>query len=472
MFFITHKFGYCRLISVLVCLAAMRIHFISIGGAVMHNLALALSAEGHQISGSDDRFEEPSRGRLEKAGLLPEKTGWFPDELSPSIDLVILGMHAKTDNPELQRAQELGLTIQSFPEYVAQRSVGKLRLVVAGSHGKTTITAMVMHVLRFHKRQFDYLVGSGVKGFDVMVRLTDDAPVVVIEGDEYLSSCLDLRPKFLHYSPQALVISGIAWDHANVFPTPERYKEAFHDLLASLHPGARVGYAEGDNELEALCNPFKETLHVRAYKPAEYVVEDGYGFLKTSLGKIPLLVFGQHNVENIAAARFLTAEAGIPKEDFYQAIASFPGADRRLERVRHEGNCFVYRDFAHAPSKVRASVRAVREQHPKLFLTAILELHTFSSLRGDFLPQYRDALKLADRAVVFYQPGLAEERGLQAPSEMEIRTFFGREDLVVRTSSHEVVEESHEGQRKGVVLLMSSATFGGVSAEALWPKND
>ncbi|MFM8493013.1 MAG: UDP-N-acetylmuramate--L-alanine ligase [Bacteroidota bacterium] len=449
----------------------MRIHFISIGGAVMHNLALALAAEGHQISGSDDRFEEPSRSRLEKAGLLPHETGWFPDQLSGSIDLVILGMHAKSDNPELKRAQDLGLNIQSFPEYVSQRSAGKLRLVVAGSHGKTTITAMVMHVLRFHKRPFDYLVGSGVKGFDVMVRLTDDAPVMVIEGDEYLSSCLDARPKFLHYAPQALVISGIAWDHANVFPTPERYREAFHALLASLHPGARVGYPEGDSALEALCLPFSQTLQVRAYKPAEYVVEDGYGFLKTSLGKIPLLVFGRHNVENIAAARFLTAEAGIPKEDFYQAIASFPGADRRLERVGHRVGCFVYRDFAHAPSKVMASVRAVREQHPDSYFTAVLELHTFSSLRSDFLPQYRDTMNQADRAVVFYQPALAAERGLQAPTESDLRTFFGREDLEVRTTNSEILEDAHKAQQNGVLLLMSSATFGGLSTENLLLNN-
>jgi UDP-N-acetylmuramate: L-alanyl-gamma-D-glutamyl-meso-diaminopimelate ligase len=445
----------------------MRIHFISIGGAVMHNLALALASEGHQISGSDDRFDEPSRSRLEKANLLPKEDGWFPDLLSGDIDLVILGMHAKSDNSELRRAQELGLIIQSFPQYIAQRAFGKLRLVVAGSHGKTTITAMVMHVLRFHNREFDYLVGSGVKGFDVMVRLTADAPIMVIEGDEYLSSCLDPRPKFLHYSPQALVISGIAWDHANVFPSPKHYKDAFHALLASLQPGARVGYPEGDSELEALCQSFNESLLVRAYKPAEYVVEEGFGFLKTSLGKIPLCIFGRHNVENIAAARFLTAEAGIPKEDFYQAIASFPGADRRLERIGFTKNCVVYRDFAHAPSKVRASVGAVREQHPDLFVTAILELHTFSSLRSDFLPQYRDTLKQADRAVVFFQPGLAAERGLAAPSEAELRAFFGRPDLVVRTTPGDIITASHEAQGKGVLLLMSSATFGGLSNESL-----
>ncbi|MBM3918376.1 MAG: peptidoglycan synthetase [Sphingomonadales bacterium] len=462
-----HKFGYCTLIWRLDHLVDMRIHLISIGGAVMHNLALALAAEGHLVSGSDDRFEEPSGSRLKKAGLLPEQTGWFPGQLSGEIDLVILGMHAKADNPELIRAQELGLKILSFPEYVAQRTAGKLRLVVAGSHGKTTITAMVMHVLRFHKRQFDYLVGSGVKGFDVMVRLTDNAPVVVIEGDEYLSSCLDLRPKFLHYAPQVLVISGIAWDHANVFSTPELYREAFRTLLLTLSPGARVGYPEGDTELEALCTPFSDTLAVRSYKPAEYVVEDGYGFLKTSLGKIPLLVFGRHNVENIAAARFLTAEAGIPKEDFYQAVASFPGADRRLERVGHHKDHAVYRDFAHAPSKVRASVRAVREQHPELFLTAILELHTFSSLRRDFLPQYRDSMNLADRAVVFYQPALASERGLQVPDVTELRKFFGRSDLEVRTEPGAIVEESHKAQRNGVLLLMSSATFGGLSTDTL-----
>jgi len=436
----------------------------------MHNLALTLQAEGHQVTGSDDRFEEPSRSRLEKAGLLPENTGWFAERVTKDIELVILGMHARADNPELVQAMELGLHIQSFPEYVAKRTAGKLRLVVAGSHGKTTITAMVMHVLRFHKRSFDYLVGSGVKGFDVMVRLSEDAPVVVIEGDEYLSSCLDPRPKFLHYSPQALVISGIAWDHANVFPTPAEYRHAFHELLAGLQAGARVGYPEGDVELASLCAEFQDRLAVRSYKPAAYVVEEGYGFLKTSLGKIPLLVFGRHNVENIAAARFLTAEAGIPKEDFYQAIASFPGADRRLERMGSSRTNPVYRDFAHAPSKVRASVGAVREQHPDLFFTAILELHTFSSLRSDFLPQYAGSMKLADRAVVFFQPQLALDRNLPIPETDELRRFFDRADLEVMTDPAAVSAVSKEAQNKGVLLLMSSATFGGLAPDDLFVK--
>ncbi|MFN3528464.1 MAG: UDP-N-acetylmuramate--L-alanine ligase [Bacteroidia bacterium] len=438
----------------------MNIHLIAIGGAVMHNLALELQAQGHRVSGSDDILQEPSRARLSAAGLLPDAAGWFPEKIHSGLDAVILGMHARSDNPELLHAQQLGLKVYSFPEFVYQHAQDKKRLVVAGSHGKTTITAMVMHVLKFHKRDFDYLVGSQLAGFERMVRLSDSAPVMVIEGDEYLTSPLDLRPKFLHYQPQVALISGVAWDHINVFPTYEAYLNQFRQLCEQMLPGAVLGYYEGDEELAKLVQPFADKLQLKAYRAADYVLEDGYLFLKTSLGKIPLQVFGKHNIENIAAARLLTAEAGISKEDFYQAIASFPGTARRLERIFDKEGYTVFRDFAHAPSKVKATVAAVREMFPDRSLTAILELHTFSSLKRDFLPQYHHSLAGADHALVYYDPEVVHSKRLEAFEPEEVLRAFAKPNLQVFTDKQAFHAALHHLPKHGVQLLMSSGTFG------------
>jgi UDP-N-acetylmuramate: L-alanyl-gamma-D-glutamyl-meso-diaminopimelate ligase len=364
-----------------------KIHLIAIGGAVMHNLALDLQAAGYQVSGSDDRIDEPARGRLATAGLLPEPMGWDASRITPDLDTVVLGMHAKADNPELQRALELGIRVCSFPELVGEMTAHQQRLVVAGSHGKTTVTSMVMHALRFHGINFDYLVGSAMPGYERMVQLGTKAAAVVLEGDEYLSSALDPRPKMSHYNPHATVITGIAWDHINVFPTRESYENVFADYIRSLESGAVLIYFEEDPILARLVQENGRGLELKPYKAAPYVVEDGYTFLKTSLGKIPLQVFGRHNMHNIAAARQLTAVAGLEKVDFYQAIASFPGSSRRLERMHTGSGGIVVRDFAHSPSKVHASVGAVNEQFGSDF-TAVLELHSFSSLNPDYIPEY------------------------------------------------------------------------------------
>jgi UDP-N-acetylmuramate: L-alanyl-gamma-D-glutamyl-meso-diaminopimelate ligase len=439
----------------------MKIHLIAIGGAVMHNLALELQAQGHEVSGSDDILQEPSRSRLEAAGMLPAQTGWFPEKIHAGLEAIILGMHARADNPELRRAQELGLAIYSFPEFVYRHAALKKRLVVAGSHGKTTITAMVMHVLKFHKCDFDYLVGSQLAGFERMVRLSEKAPVMVIEGDEYLSSPLDPRPKFLHYQPQAAVISGVAWDHINVFPTYEQYLQQFRLLCESMLPGAVLGYFEGDADLCTLVAPYAEKLKLKPYKAADYVLEDGYVFLKTSLGKIPLQVFGRHNIENIAAARLLTAEAGISKEDFYQAIASFPGTARRLECILRSEERIIYRDFAHAPSKVMATVKAVREMFPNKRLTAVLELHTFSSLNKDFLTHYAHSLQGANRAVVYYSPEVAASKRLEPFTPEEVRAGFAQADLEVVNQKAELHELLDDLKNEELLLLMSSGTLDG-----------
>lgn len=445
----------------------MNIHLIAIGGAVMHNLALELAAQGHAVTGSDDILQEPSRSRLEVAGLLPAETGWFPQKIHPGLQAVILGMHARADNPELLQAQALGLAVYSFPQYVYEHAKNKKRLVVAGSHGKTTITAMVMHVLRFHKKDFDYLVGSQLAGFERMVRLTDAAPVMVIEGDEYLTSPLDLRPKFLHYMPHAAVISGVAWDHINVFPTYESYLSQFRQLADSMLPGATLGFYDGDADLVDLVAPFAEKLQLKPYHAADYVLEDGYIFLKTSLGKIPLQIFGKHNIENIAAARLLTEEAGIKKEDFYQAIASFPGTARRLECIHRGKEYVIFRDFAHAPSKVAATVKAVKEMFPDKKIIAVLELHTFSSLKREFMSHYAGSMDGVDRAVVYYSPEVVASKKLDAFPPAEVVSGFARTDLEVITQKAELHSLLSTLPKTGILLLMSSGTFDGFDLQRL-----
>jgi len=406
------------------------IHLIAIGGAVMHNLALDLQVAGYRVTGSDDRIDEPARGRLDVAGLLPDRLGWDQARITEDLSLVVLGMHARADNPELLKALELGLTIHSFPELVGELAAKQQRLVVAGSHGKTTITSMVMHVLRFHRRPFDYLVGSAMPGYERMVQLGTAAPTVVLEGDEYLSSPLDPRPKMMHYQPHGTVITGIAWDHINVFPSKASYEKVFADYIAALQPGSSLIYFEEDSLLASLAQELGGHLDLRPYKAAPYVVEDGYTFLKTSLGKIPLQVFGEHNIHNIAAARQLTAMAGIEKVDFYQAIASFPGAARRLERLTTGSGKTVIRDFAHSPSKVAASVQAVQKQFGSDF-TAVLELHSFSSLNPEFIPEYKGSMDAPAVAAVYVSGEEAHRKQGQGLDADFLVKAIGRKDLKV-----------------------------------------
>ncbi len=447
----------------------VKVHLIAIGGAVMHNLALDLHARGFELTGSDDQIFEPSKSRLEAAGLLPATMGWFPEKLDARPDIVILGMHARADNPELLRALELGLKVMSFPEFVYEQARDKKRLVVAGSHGKTTITAMVMHVLRFHKLNFDYLVGSQLEGFDRMVKLSQDAPVIVLEGDEYLASPLDPRPKFLHYHAHATVISGIAWDHINVFPTYENYVAQFEALIDSLPDQGVLGYFDGDPDLVEIAEKRGQRLTRKPYHAADYVIEDGYTFLKTSLGKIPIQVFGKHNIANIAAARILTEQAGISKEDFYTAIASFKGTARRLEAWSSKEGYVVYRDFAHAPSKVAATVAAVNEKHGNERLIACLELHTFSSLNKEFLPHYKGSMNGPKHALVYYNPDTIAQKRLESISPEEVVRAFERNDLEVFTDSEALLARLTElAKAPGCFLLMSSGNYNNLALKELF----
>lgn len=448
-----------------------RIHFVAIAGSVMHNLAIALKHAGHQVTGSDDEIYEPARTELLRHGILPEKEGWFPEKVTAEIDAVILGMHAAKDNPELLRAQELGVTIHSFPDYIYERSRDKQRVVIAGSHGKTTITAMIIHVLNACGRKFDYVIGAKVKGIDRTVCLSD-APVIVIEGDEYLSSALDPTPKFLRYQHHIGLISGISWDHANVFPTEEEYVRQF-DLFADQTPkGGILIYCEQDSL--ALMIGKKERTDVTAisYKSHAHTSDQkGHFALTFNREKYPVRFFGSHNFQNVNGAKEVLKRIGITNEEFYRAIGTFEGAAGRLEKIGENESVTVFKDFAHAPSKVSATVKAVKEIHPSRDLVACVELHTYSSLNKKFLPRYRDTLKQAQTAVVYYNPGKIQARKLEPLSSAEIRSAFSTPDLKVFDDATQMEQFllSQNWKNKNL-LMMSSGNFGGISLKDLSQK--
>ncbi|MCB2207861.1 MAG: peptidoglycan synthetase [Bacteroidetes bacterium] len=447
----------------------MKIHLIAIGGSAMHNLAIALKKNGHFVTGSDDEIFEPSKSRLKSYALLPEKFGWFPDKINDSIDIIILGMHARIDNPELLRAQELGLKIYSYPEYLYEHSKNKKRVVIGGSHGKTTITAMIMHVMKHCGLDFDYLVGSKIENFEVMVRLSDQAPIMVFEGDEYLSSPIDRRPKFHWYHPHIALISGIAWDHINVFPTIEKYNEQFSKFIQLIEKDGILIYSKEDKVLEELVRKSKrDDLEIIPYQVSDYLIEEGISYLKYKGAKIPLKVFGRHNMMNINGARWVCMSVGIDEDDFYKAISTFEGTSNRLELIE-KNDCFIlYKDFAHAPSKVKATINAVKEQYTERELIACLELHTFSSLNKTFLAQYEGSFKMADKGCVYYNPHTVEMKKLERISPNDIKKAFGRADLEVFTNSDEMIEWlKNTSVSKNVFLMMSSGNFNGINFKQL-----
>lgn len=445
-----------------------KIHFISIGGSVMHNLAIELHRKGYTITGSDDEIYEPSRGRLANFNLLPPVMGWFPEKITAELDAVILGMHARADNPELKAAQELGIKVYSYPEYIFERSQDKQRVVIAGSHGKTTITSMILHVLQANNRVFNYLVGAQIEGFDYMVKLADEAPLVVIEGDEYFTSPLDRTPKFMHYQPHIALISGIAWDHYNVFPTWEAYVKQFELLADSIPKAGTIIYDESDDMLNVIGQKERPDVVNMPYLAHPYRVDAGGTVLLTPDGEVPVLVFGEHNMKNISGAKVVCEKLGITDEQFYAAIPSFKGAAKRLELLGSNDTVSIYRDFAHAPSKVEATTAAVKEQFPDRELIACAELHTFSSLNKVFLKQYRRKLNTADVAVVYYNPLTLEHKRMEPISEEDIRTAFKREDLNIFTSAEDLEAFLKQQNWKNAnLLLMSSGTFGELNTEKL-----
>ncbi len=442
----------------------MRTHFIAIGGSAMHNLALALYNKGYQVTGSDDAIFEPSKSRLEKKGLLPMELGWFPEKITPQINAVILGMHAKADNPELLKAQQLNLKIYSYPEFLYEQSKNKTRVVIGGSHGKTTITSMILHVMHFHNIEVDYMVGAQLEGFETMVHLTEENDFMVLEGDEYLSSPIDRRPKFHLYNPNIALISGIAWDHINVFPTYENYVEQFEIFIQKITNGGILVYNEADAEVKRVAEAATNPIRKLPYTTPDYTVENGKTLLATPEGAMPIEVFGAHNLNNLAGAKWICQNMGVDEADFYEAIASFKGASKRLEKIAESGNKVAYKDFAHSPSKVSATTQAVKEQYPNRKLIACLELHTYSSLNPEFLKEYEGALDKADVAVVFYSPDALKIKKLDDISSEQIAQSFKRDDLIIYTNPSDFKEYLFNLELdNSSLLLMSSGNYGGLN---------
>ena len=441
----------------------MSIHFIAIGGSAMHNLAIALHQKGYQVSGSDDTIHDPSKSRLKKYGLLPEKFGWFPEKISSNLDVIILGMHAKNDNPELLKAQELGLKIYSYPEFLYEQSKDKTRVVIGGSHGKTTITSMILHVLNYHDKEVDYMVGAQLEGFETMVHLTKENEFIVLEGDEYLSSPIDRRPKFHLYKPNIALLSGIAWDHINVFPTFDNYVEQFKIFTDSLINGGMMVYNEEDKVVKDVVETSENHIKKYSYKTPKHFIENGTTFLETSEGNLPLEIFGNHNLQNLAGAKWICQHMGIDEDDFYEAIASFSGASKRLEKIAENNSTVIFKDFAHSPSKVAATTKAVKNQYNSRTVLACLELHTYSSLNAEFLAEYKGALDFADKAVVFYSPQAVKIKQLEEVTHEQIATAFERDDLIVYTNPQEFKEFLFKQNLENTaLLLMSSGNYGGL----------
>ncbi|WP_407430819.1 UDP-N-acetylmuramate--L-alanine ligase [Arcticibacter sp.] len=445
----------------------MRLHFIAIGGSAMHNLAIALKLKGYEISGSDDAIVEPSLSRLKKHGICPDKLGWNTERIRPDLDAVILGMHARVDNPELLKAQELGIKVYSYPEYIFEQSRDKQRVVIGGSHGKTTITSMILHVLQQCHIDFDYLVGAQLAGFDTMVKITD-AKIMVIEGDEYLSSPIDRRPKFHLYHAHIGVISGIAWDHINVFPTFENYAEQFSLFIKSMETGGTLFFNQDDEAVNTVINNDQSSVNKIGYSAIASVTRNGVTYLQNGNDETALHVFGEHNLYNMQAAFLVCGKLGVNKDKFYEAIASFKGASRRLELLAANNHTAVYKDFAHSPSKLKATVQAVKSQFPDRELVAVIELHTFSSLNPDFLGEYKGSMDNADMPVVYIDNKTFEQKNLKPYDSGVVKAAFGNNKLIFFNNC-EILDEflsciNYKGKN---LLLMSSGNFGGLDLDAI-----
>jgi UDP-N-acetylmuramate: L-alanyl-gamma-D-glutamyl-meso-diaminopimelate ligase len=443
----------------------LRVHFIAIGGAAMHNLAIALHLKGFEVTGSDDVIYEPSKTKLRNHHILPSKEGWYSENINTEIDAVILGMHARIDNPELIKAQELKIPIYSYPEYIYQQSKNKKRVVIGGSHGKTTITSMILHVLNFYHKDFDYLVGAQIEGFDNMVRISD-APIIVIEGDEYLASPIDRRPKFHLYKANTAVISGVSWDHINVFPTFEGYKEQFSLFIDTIQSNGKLIYCHEDKVLKTLVDEhqIKTDIELLSYGIPDFEISDGKTQLLTSFGNFELNVFGKHNLMNLNAARLVCEDLEISSIDFYEAIKSFKGAARRLEKLGESKTATFYKDFAHSPSKLKATIDAVKEQFPERKLIACIELHTFSSLNEDFLQEYTDSINGADFAMVFINEKTFLQKKMKPFSACKVMKAFNREDLKFFNHPERIKSYLQTFKFDNInLLMMSSGNFGEIN---------
>lgn len=441
-----------------------RVHFIAIGGAAMHNLAIAISKKNDfLVTGSDDEIFEPSYSRLKKNGLLPAEMGWFPERIHSGLSAVIVGMHATIDNPELLRAKELGLKIFSFPEYLYQQTRSKTRIVVGGSHGKTTTTAMILFVLKQLKIDADYMVGAQIEGFDNMVKLSYEARIAVFEGDEYLTSPIDRRPKFHLYKPHIAVLTGIAWDHINVFPTFPLYVEQFKKFTDLMEVQGRLIYFDGDENLNQIVAGLRRDIVPFAYNTPKHEVRNGITYLKTKKAEVPLKIFGEHNLQNMEAARLACRQIGVTDQQFYSVIKDFPGASNRLQKIVETEKAVAFKDFAHSPSKLKATVNAVKSQFPDRQLIACMELHTFSSLTEDFLPQYAACMEQADMAFVYYNPEVIQHKRLKDIEPEQVKKAFGGNNLEVFTDSAALQAKLRSLNYDNTALLfMTSGNFSGV----------
>ena len=446
----------------------MKIHFIAIGGSAMHNLAIALKLKGFSITGSDDAINDPSRSRLKKYNLLPQKEGWFSERITSDIDAVVLGMHAKDDNPELLKARKIGLKIYSYPEFIFNQSKDKIRIVIGGSHGKTSITSLVLHVLSTLNIEYDYMVGAQLDGFEVMVKLSDTSKYIVLEGDEYLSSALDLRPKFHLYKPHIALISGIAWDHINVFKTFENYLKQFEIFINSIEKNGTLVYNELDPELKKLVSSNKSKLNYIPYSIPKHKIIDGISFIDINNRLYRLKIFGDHNLQNISGALNICKALGVESEDFYNAITSFNGASNRLELVYKSSDTIIFKDFAHSPSKVKATTEAVHKQFPNRKLISFFELHTYSSLNPLFLEKYRDTLKHSDECYIYYsEKNMRIKRLEPIDSELIIRSF-NHSSLTVIDNYEKLNKKIYDlDLSNSVLLMMSSGKFGGLDIDKI-----
>lgn len=447
----------------------MKVHFIAIGGSAMHNLAIALHKKGYEVTGSDDDIFEPSRSRLLKYGLLPQSMGWHPSKLHTGLDAVILGMHAKADNPELAEARKKGLKIFSYPEFLYQQSKNKKRIVIGGSHGKTTITAMILHVFQACGLKTDYMVGAQLEGFEVMVSLSQETDCMILEGDEYLSSTLDRRPKFHLYKPHIALISGIAWDHINVFPTFENYLKQFRIFVDEIEKDGQLVYCKNDEQVKKLCTEHpREDIGLFAYGLPDYTIEDGKTHILHEGQKYPLHIFGQHNLLNLAGAMQVCRLMGIDTPAFLSAIQTFRGASKRLQLLKNSETLSVFKDFAHAPSKVQATIEAVKQQFPHRKLIACVELHTFSSLNHDFLSQYHHTMSPADKAIVFFNPQALRQKRLPEISHQAIKDAFVTPHLEVFSDAQQLKQHLlSQPEPQCTYLFMSSGNFGNLNLEQM-----
>jgi UDP-N-acetylmuramate: L-alanyl-gamma-D-glutamyl-meso-diaminopimelate ligase len=445
----------------------MNVHFIAIGGSAMHNLAIALSRKGVNVTGSDDEIFEPSRTRLEKQGILPENLGWDERRITSSIDAIILGMHAREDNTELLKAKELNIPIYSYPEYLYEQSKEKTRVVIGGSHGKTTITSMLLHVVNELNMDVDYMVGAQLEGYECMVRLSETAKIMILEGDEYLSSPIDRRPKFHLYKPNVAIISGIAWDHINVFPTFENYVDQFDIFCSLIEEGGIFIYNEDDPEVQKLGQKYTVSKRTVAYGVPTYEVTATGTRLFHSGEIYELRVFGEHNLQNLMGAMRIGEAIGIQTHDFLSAIQSFTGAGKRLQKVTERGDFILFKDFAHSPSKLKATTKAVKDQFKERKVIACMELHTFSSLKKEFLPHYLNSMQMADEAVVYYSPEVVAHKKLEPISKEQVANGFGGNVNVMNTTKEVLDFILSKSWNNSVLLMMSSGNFDGIDYDKL-----